>query len=91
MLIFDVSLRLNDFEYRSGSFQIHFEELDDLLFTSVFPDGRTFQDRWLPFPFEMCCNYYLLGTLSADKSKIEALIGYEMIPFQFQSLVLLRY
>ena len=74
--IFNVSLPIDDLEYRSGNFRIQFEELEDLWFTSEFPDGRIYHDRWLPTPFEFHCSYYLFGALSEDKRKIEALIGY---------------
>lgn len=72
---FHVSLPLDDLEYRSGAFKIPFQELTNLTVDFNFSSG-TYHDTWLPCLFEQNCDFYLIGSLTEDKKKIESLVGY---------------
>jgi hypothetical protein len=72
---FNASLPLDDLEYKSGSFKIPFQEIGDLHVDFNF-SGISRHDTWTPRPFEFWYDFYLLGTLTDDKKKIQALVGY---------------
>jgi len=71
------SLKITEPEYYSGTFAMTYASLEDVVLMAYRQDGTKYFDFPLqPQMFEGWVDFILLGTLSADKRRIETLTTY---------------
>lgn len=71
------SLKITEPEYYSGTFAMTYASLEDVVLMAYRQDGTKYFDIPLqPQMFEGWVDFILLGTLSADKRRIETLTTY---------------